>query len=561
MNSIRFKLVSGFLIFIFVLVGLLMFINQYAIRVVRTQVAESYKSMSDLYVSQLDTSLNDIDKYINIMIEYTDSLSYMNMNISEWDYTIAKIGLSNKLKEDIAIYKIANCFFVYSSAKNDFLNIYNYNEPYTERQDIQSYIANLVSGNEEKGGWAVHKIKNQYYLLHLWNSGNLYFGVWIKASNLMAPMKLIGLGEDTHAIFTTDNGIIMTNTEGISAKKIEQKQYQWYENNSGDISRYLVVTGKSQKSNFRLNILVPDSRILEKLPYMQKIVTVILFITAIIIPAGLYLIGNVVLTPLRKLITAMKKVKNGDLDVRIAAYRTSDEFEVVNQTFNSMVKEIQTLRIGIYEEQITTQKEELHRLRLQLNPHFFMNSLNILYNLSKAQNFELIQEMTLCLIGYFRFIFRNNMNFVHLKDEITHNENYLHIQKLRFPNNLVYEIYSPQFLSDILVPPLIIQTFVENSIKYAVSMDELIRISVETEFLDIDSEQFIQISIRDNGKGFPKELLSVLNSVNKPETDMEHTGVWNVKRRLHLLYKEKASINFQNKEGAVVNIILPLLKE
>ncbi len=561
MNSIRFKLVSGFLIFTLLLAGLLFFTNQYAIRVVRTQVAESYKAMADLYISQLDTSLDDIDKYISILIEYTDSLSYMNMNISESDYTIAKIGLLNKLKEDITIYKIANCFFLYSPVRNDFLDIYNYGEPYAEKQEVKSYIADLVSKNNEMGGWSVHKIKKEYYLLHIWSSGNLYFGVWIKASNLMAPMKLIGLGDNTHAIFTTDNGVIMTNTEGINAKKIEQKQYQWYESGAGDISRYLVVIGKSHKGNFRLNILIPDSRILEKLPYLQKIVMVILFITAIIIPVGLYLIGKVVLTPLRKLITAMKKVKNGDLDVKIAAYRTSDEFEVVNQTFNTMITEIQTLRIGIYEEQITTQKEELHRLRLQLNPHFFMNSLNILYNLSKAQNYGLIQEMTLCLIGYFRFIFRNNMNLVQLKDEIEHNENYLHIQKLRFPNNLKYDIYSPEFLSDTLVPPLIILTFVENSIKYAVSMEEIIRISVETEFLDIDSEQFIQIRIRDTGQGFSEEVLAVLNSTEKPETNMEHTGIWNVKRRLHLLYKEKAGINFYNKGGAVVNIILPLLKE
>ncbi len=105
---------------------------------------------------------------------------------------------------------------------------------------------------------------------------------------------------------------------------------------------------------------------------------------------------------------------------------------MVNHTFNGMMEQIQELRIHVYEEQLNKQKAELQHLQLQINPHFFMNSLNIIYNLALVKNYALIQEMAISLVQYFRYMFRSNLTFLPLKDELQHIRNYIRIQELRF---------------------------------------------------------------------------------------------------------------------------------
>src|SRR5690606_3000357 len=147
-----------------------------------------------------------------------------------------------------------------------------------------------------------------------------------------------------------------------------------------------------------------------------------------------------------------------------------------------------------------------------------------------------------------------------LKDELEHTRNYLNIQSLRFPGKLTWSVDAPVYLTDVPVPPLIIQSFVENSIKHAVTLEETIHISVQIDFTD-ESGSMILIRIQDTGKGFPEEVLQELQAGRSVENDRgEHVGIRNVQRRLKLLYQESGSLRFFNDKetgGATVEITLP----
>lgn len=229
-----------------------------------------------------------------------------------------------------------------------------------------------------------------------------------------------------------------------------------------------------------------------------------------------------------------------------------------------MIQQIQELKINVYEEQLNSQKAELKHLQLQINPHFFLNSLNIIYNLAQVKNYGLIQEMSISLVDYFRFMFRSNMVFVKLGEEIEHTRNYLRIQEMRFPGNLTFDIQASETLSSCFVPPLLIQTFVENAIKHAVTLDEPIHIQVSVVPDAAAPDKRIQVSIRDTGTGFPEAVLAQLQSEpDKLSEDGGHIGIWNVKRRLQLLYNDRTQITFANgrEGGACIEIVLPLKEE
>jgi len=319
---------------------------------------------------------------------------------------------------------------------------------------------------------------------------------------------------------------------------------------------------KSKRGNFNLTAVIPDSVILEKLPYIQKVIASLIPILAVtIVLIYLAFLRKVILTPAKRILIAMKKVRDGNLDVHIPQYATSNEFELMNQIFNSMVSQIRDLKIQVYEEQINKQKAELKHLQLQINPHFFLNSLNVIYQLAQVKDFKLIQEMSFCLVEYFRFMFRSNLTFVLLEDEIRHTKNYLKIQELRFPGHLTYGISVPEYLLKYMVPPLVIQTFVENAIKYAVNLDNPTHIDIEAELDGSVIEPKVKISIQDTGKGFPEDVLKQLQLEIDTLNELgEHIGIWNVQRRLRLLYKDQAAIKFSNgpEKGARVIISLPL---
>lgn len=234
----------------------------------------------------------------------------------------------------------------------------------------------------------------------------------------------------------------------------------------------------------------------------------------------------------------------------------------MNKTFERMTHEIRKLKIDVYEEKLKHQRAELRHLQLQINPHFFLNSLNIIYNLATVRDYVLIQEMTKCLVTYFRYMFRSNSYFVPLIEELTHTANYCRIQELRLPDKLTYSVQQvDEPLAMAEVPPLIIHTMVENIVKHALSMEGTIHVEVTvSEWLDDNQERQLGIRIRDNGPGFPEHILSRLRDGTWSQGEGEQVGIWNVKKRLRLLYQNRASISFSNHPlgGAVVDIRIPM---
>ncbi|MDQ8736498.1 histidine kinase [Paenibacillus sp. LHD-38] len=565
-NSIRMKLIFGVVILTFPLIAILIYYSVYSTEVVRNQVADSYKNMMILYMSQVDNALEDIDKYMNnTMVADSDFVSYQLAN-TDYDYYFSKILMSNKLSNDIGMFKAVDSFFLYAPKRDDLMRITQERSTVEEEEAIFAVIRQTANENTDpnrfnKKNWYVQKIEDTYYMMHIYKSGDVYFGAGIKAYELMVPFRTTDFGANGGALFAKRDGIPMTNVDLVNRNEVQLRSGMENYYLSGNQSRFLVVGESSAKGDFNLVALVPDEKILEKLPYLQIIVALIALACLISLPLGLYLLRRTVLLPLNQLMAAMKRLRGGNFEARIEAKRASDEFILVNETFNNMMTQIKELRIHVYEEQLSKQKEELLRLQLQINPHFFMNSLNVLYNLAKVGNVELMKGMSLSLIRYFKYMFRSNLSFVKLKEELEHTRNYFRIQEMRYPESLTCDIHAPEFLMDTNVPPLVIQTFVENAVKYAVTLDEPTNISIAIDVVELGGAPSMNIVIQDSGKGFPEEVLTVLQKGESLFTEEgEHVGIWNVQRRLRLLYDHDAHISFSNgsPRGAVIEITMPI---
>lgn len=550
-----------------ILIALMIFNNIYAINVVRNQVALSNLNMISLYMSQIDNGLKDVDQYLWSLQVSDNNLKIIESAQSDDEVLLAKIHLQETLSSALLINKYIDSFFIYSISTDDFTDIFKVGSGYSEREQIRSFIKyflsdDLIKSQKLPSTWFIQQVGENYYLFRFLYSGTTFIGAWVDMKTLQIPLSPLNLSEYSDLFFMTQSGIPMKVTpllqeEGVNFSNIESGYYI-----TGTTNKYLVVGKPSTVGNFNLVAVIPDNKILEDLPSWIRFPLIILLGFFLLLPGYYFFLRKIVLIPLIRTTSAMKKFGDGNVDFRITENGGSDEFQMLNQSFNRMADQIEELKISVYEEQLDRQKVELQHLQLQINPHFFMNSLNIIFSLANSKKYDLIREMTSCLVHYFRYMFRSNLTFISLSDELEFVQNYLRIQDIRYPDILQCEICVPKSLLDVKIPPLILYTFVENTIIHQVSPSHPVKIAIAVELDESGLEPLLVITIRDNGDGFREDILSALNLGRRiVDEEGEHIGIWNVIHRLRLLYCNKASIHFSNgyPSGAMIKMDLPAL--
>lgn len=161
-------------------------------------------------------------------------------------------------------------------------------------------------------------------------------------------------------------------------------------------------------------------------------------------------------------------------------------------------------------------------------------------------------------VDFYRYMVKVDIDLVPLYEEIRHVNTYLQIQSIRYKNKFTYSIETSPLIADMLVPPMLIQNFVENSIKYAIQADKNIHISVNVESFEVDFYPYAKIIISDTGYGYPDHQLERLNQGRVIiDQNGEHIGIRNSVQRLSLLFEGKAKWRFFNQNGAVSELIVP----
>jgi two-component system sensor histidine kinase YesM len=401
------------------------------------------------------------------------------------------------------------------------------------------------------------------------NTGyDTYVGAWVDINKLMIPLNLLDLGEDRQALFLSKDGRSLTPMKDPKyAKSIQLADWsvesadsvQPYKTIHLQEKKYLLVVQPSRTSNIQLAVMIPERNLLEGLTLFQKINYFVPVLALLILFFYLLFLQRSIIRPITQLIGGMRRIYSGDLSVRFNDNRLM-EFKVIGDTFNKMVQQIEVLKIDIYEEQIRTQKAELKHLQVQIHPHFFMNSLNLVYNLAQIRNFELVQKISIHLVKYFRYVIHTHKTSMMISEELDHIHQYLAIQKVRFPDNLLYTIEVDDDLKGFRIPPSTIQPLVENAMIHGFSVNLGVPFSIQVIIrADFSPEHFI-IEVRDNGRGFPPEMLEQFQSRQYFEKEgNDHIGMWNVIRRCNLFFKLEIGIECNNAAtgGAIVILRLP----
>ncbi|MDB5055315.1 MAG: hypothetical protein JWM44_3365 [Bacilli bacterium] len=576
-NSLRFKFVVGFLMIIIPLVLFLLFNNIYASNVVREQVSKTNTNLLAQHVNQIDTMLFSTNNYLKLVNENEADINSLNfLDFNSDDYTIAKQRVVNRFRTNLNYYQYVDSFFLYNIKGKDlaFASTMDY---YSEEETILSQIPAELTGKDDSDTpkWKLINSGNRYSLIKFFRiNDNFFAGAVVKTDSLVKSLLFLDMGESGGAIIVSNDGVAVSGTTksggslsnsklkvANSAPKMSGKLYQIV-SDQADGKKYLLIGVPSSAANITYSALIPEANILQNLPFFRLAVYIIPLGGVLLLLFYLILLRNILLKPMKTLMHGMNQLIRGDLNVQLNENHSS-EFAFLIGTFNTMVLEISRLKIDVYEEKLHTQQAGFRLLQVQIRPHFYLNSLNIIYSLASIKEYALIQKMTQHLAEYFRFIIHTNRGTVTLEEETRHVGNYLEIQKLRFPNQLAYEIELADQYRECIILPLTIQTFVENAIIHGFAdRKELFNIHIRIVADEQAPDYFLWIIVSDSGKGFSESILQSLQDGSYQHEIFEegHLGIQNVLQRQQIHYGGKAKLLFRNGEdkGAEISIGIPM---
>ena len=235
------------------------------------------------------------------------------------------------------------------------------------------------------------------------------------------------------------------------------------------------------------------------------------------------------------------------------------EVQILSTGLTGLKNRVEELLNQVRKEQEEKTKLELLILQEQIKPHFLYNTLASIKQLISMEENEKAENMCEALSRFYRIGLSDGKDFITIKEEAEHVENYLLIQRYRYNTNFEYSINISERILDEKLLKLSLQPLVENAIYHGIKKKEEYGMIIISGY---EKDDYIYLEVFDDGAGMTKDQLAELKeTVNKRELNenTKHFGLSNVNHRLKLYFGEEARLEFESTEGMYtqVTMILP----
>jgi two-component system LytT family sensor kinase len=194
-------------------------------------------------------------------------------------------------------------------------------------------------------------------------------------------------------------------------------------------------------------------------------------------------------------------------------------------------------------------------LQRQINPHFLFNTLNSIASLVRFRP-EMAREMIVKLANILRALLKDHDDFVPLRDELSFTDDYLGIEVVRFgAEKLRVEKEIEAETLELLVPSMLLQPLIENSIKHG--LEPRISGGTVTVRCRVRNGRLV-VEVEDDGVGISPESAAAARSVTGSGRQGAGIGMRNVRERMEVLYGVDASFEVESRPGRGTRITLEL---
>ncbi|QUI23666.1 sensor histidine kinase [Vallitalea pronyensis] len=359
-------------------------------------------------------------------------------------------------------------------------------------------------------------------------------------------------------IMTTDNHVVFQSTTHYQHDIDPTLANTTYDYTELDKTTY-VKSLKHNESNMIILGLIPKSIIGND---VRQTILLIVFVTCICILA---IIGLSILftasysSRLHNITSAIKKVRKGDLSVRIQTKNKKDELTEIANNFNRMCDDLDDYIEKVYVYQVKQKSAELKSLQAQINPHFLYNTLESIRMRAAVRGALDVSEMIYILATFFRNSLKTE-TITTIEKEIDHCKLYLKLFQIRYNDKLSVTFNIEEAMLSYSIVSLSLQPIIENYIVHGIDLNATNNTITISGRFDHDD---IFIEIEDNGCGIEAHRLMDINSALNNKIEPYSIGIFNVHERLRIVYGDAYGLNITSKEniGTKVTIRIPARKK
>lgn len=237
-----------------------------------------------------------------------------------------------------------------------------------------------------------------------------------------------------------------------------------------------------------------------------NIVIAISFINLIFLCISIFIMKEIVIRPLEEIANHARKItQEENLAIRFKKGHSYHEANLINDALNEMLNKIDELIKEGEEKERVQRVLELSVINHRVNPHFLFNTLNSVNVLIAVEDKATAVKLIKSLAKYYRACLSQENDVNTIAQELTIMKEYVHITQLKNPDLIRTKIWVDENLYSKKIPRMILQTLVENCIKYGIkTMEEPLEIEIS---IKADAERRCTIlSVKDNGRGMEEGI-------------------------------------------------------
>ena len=501
---------------------------------IKNQNIVHLRSSIEIYADSVNEKLHSVERFMYSTITHNESLEKLNHVQTFLDYQ----ENLKKVQTSFAEFEYQNethmTFLLETDSTDYFINVSNLYIPYEDYLLLKSNLKSLRSDISDRK-WKNVTTKNSEYLVKsVHYEGKIIYAV-ISSEDILKPLKKLNIGNNGKLSLKEPNNIPSEN--------------------------YLI-HAQNEKTHlpFDIYVLVDYAEVFRNITLLEVFLSAVPIIITILSIIIILYIRQWMIKPITRVTERLSQFGESIPTSEFFISESILEIDKANDKLNKVIFDMQELKIREYHSQLELKKIELNYLKNQIRPHFYLNMLSMIHSMLQTKNYKEIEDLTILTSNYLRHLFMANQDFSELKDEVQHIKDYLEIQRIRYGNNIHFSLDYNSDLQNTLVPSLLLQTFIENTIKHGFSFQNLFTILLSIKKVKTENSDYIQICIEDNGPGFSEEILSKLNQKQSLITeDGHHIGITNTIERLNLLYPNDYTITFKNNEegGAKILLLIP----
>ena len=501
---------------------------------IKNQNIVHLRSSIEIYADSVNEKLHSVERFMYSTITHNESLEKLNHVQTFLDYQ----ENLKKVQTSFAEFEYQNethmTFLLETDSTDHFINVSNLYIPYEDYLLLKSNLKSLRSDISDRK-WKNVTTKNSEYLVKsVHYEGKIIYAV-ISSEDILKPLNKLNIGNNGKLSLKEPNNIPSAN--------------------------YLI-HAQNEKTHlpFDIYVLVDYAEVFRNITLLEVFLSAVPIIITILSIIIILYIRQWMIKPITRLTERLSQFGGSIPPSEFFISEGILEIDKANDKLNKVIFDMQELKIREYHSQLELKKIELNYLKNQIRPHFYLNMLSMIHSMLQTKNYKEIEELTILTSNYLRHLFMANQDFSELKDEVQHIRDYLEIQRIRYGNSIYFSLDYNDDLQNTLVPSLLLQTFIENTIKHGFSFQDLFTILLSIKKVKTENSDYIQICIEDNGPGFSEEILSKLNQKQSLITeDGHHIGITNTIERLNLLYPNDYTITFENNEegGAKILLLIP----